>query len=104
MAGGAIAALWTLYRARPFMCSSSYRDESFTGYKKQSTIKFPFNGPSTIFPQQRCAIYHIYSITIRGLYISRKALFAAGIIGNLLNTTAGSIGGAGSNRMRIVLE
>ena len=36
--------------------------------------------------------------------ISRKALFAAGIIGNLLNTTAGSIGGAGSNRMRIVLE
>ena len=36
--------------------------------------------------------------------ISRKALFAAGIIGNLLNTAAGSIRGAGLNRMRIVLE
>ena len=34
--------------------------------------------------------------------ISRKALFAAGIIGNLLNTTADSIGGAGSHRTQIV--
>ena len=36
--------------------------------------------------------------------ISWKHKFAVSLIGNLLNTTAGSIGGAGSIRMRIVLE